>query len=430
VDAGRIVELERELARQRRVAEASYALHTTLDLDVLLHLILKAAAEGVEAERGTVFLLAEDETHLWSRVLSGDDRLEIRLPVGQGIAGAVARSGAAIRLDDAYADPRFDRSWDAKSGFRTRQVLCAPIRNREGKVVGVFQLLNRRAGPFLPEDEEFLAALSIHAALAVENARLHRAALEKERQEKEIGLARGVQRQLQPETAEARAGVITAAGMNELCEDATGDYYDLIENLPGGRLGVAIGDVSGHGLQAALVMAEARAFLRAFLRTAGSLVEAVNLLNEYLVPDMSGGRFISLFCALLDPETGLLEWSNAGQNPPLLLRAASRSVEPLRTTGRILGILDGPAVKAGAPAVLEPGDLLLLYTDGVTEARNAEGELFGEERLKAALAGVSAQEPPAILRGVRAALAAWTGRGPNEDDVTMVAVKRSQPAGS
>jgi len=422
--------MRRELARARRVAEASYLLHTTFDLDELLGLILEAAAEGVEAERGTVFLLSEDGRELWSRVLSGDDRLEIRLPVGQGLAGAVAATGEPVRLADAYADPRFDRSWDTRSGFRTRQVLCAPIRNRQGRVVGVFQLLNRKEGAFLPEDEAFLAALSVHAALAVENARLHRAALEQERQEREIGLARDVQRRLQPELAEARAGAIAAAGMNELCEDATGDYYDLVGGLPGGRLGVAIGDVSGHGLQAALVMAEARAFLRAFLRTAGSLVSAVNLLNELLVPDMSGGRFISLFAALVDPATGTLEWCNAGHNPPLLFRAGPRAAETLRATGRILGILDGPAVKPGAGLALEPGDVLLLYTDGVTEARSPSGELFGEARLQAALAAAAAEEPAGVLRGVRAALAAWTGRGGNEDDVTMVAVKRGAAAGS
>jgi len=414
-----------DVGRLQRLVDASYALHTTLDLDELLGLILGAASEGVSAERGTVFLLSDDGAELWSRVLSGDAKLEIRLPVGQGIAGAVAKSGEPVRLDDAYADPRFDRSWDTRSGFRTRQMLCAPIRNRDRRIVGVFQLLNKRGGPFTREDEEYLAALSVHAALAVENARLHKAALEKERQEREIGLARAVQRQLQPERSEARAGSILVAGVNELCEDATGDYYDFLAHLPGGRIGVAIGDVSGHGLQAALVMAAARAYLRAFVRTAPSLPAAMDLLNDFLVPDMRGGKFVSLFAAVIDESSGAMEWCNAGHNPPLLHRARDGSMSPLMATGRILGVLESANYRAGAPVVLAPGDAVLLYTDGVTEAKDPAGELFGDARLRATLSEGAGTEPAALLARVRAAVAAWTGRGPNQDDVTMVAVKRA-----
>ena len=163
--------------RLERLLEASYALHETLDLGELLRRILKVAAEGVGADRGTVFLLNEAEGKLWSRVLSGDEELEISLPVGQGLAGAVAVDGNAICIEDAYDDPRFDRTWDEKSGYRTRQVLCAPIQDRAGKLVGVFQLLNKDEGVFGDDDLSFLGNLSIHAALAIENAQLHASAI-------------------------------------------------------------------------------------------------------------------------------------------------------------------------------------------------------------------------------------------------------------
>jgi sigma-B regulation protein RsbU (phosphoserine phosphatase) len=411
-----------EIERLRKLVDASHALHSTLDLDQLLGLILTAAADGVGADRGTVFLLDGEE--LWSRVLSGDKKLEIRLPLGQGIAGAVAKTGETVRIEDAYDDPRFDRSWDAKSGYRTRTVLTAPIRNRAGGIVGVFQLLNKKGGFFVAEDERFLEGLSIHAALAVENARLHASALEKERYDREVKLAQGVQRQLQPERMTLRENGLHVAGMNELCEDATGDYYDVLAPLPEGRIGVAIGDVSGHGLQAALVMAEARAFLRAFAKTAPWLDRALALMNDALVPDMVGGKFLSLFVAVVDPKDGRMEWCNAGHNPPLLFRAADRSVKPLERTGRILGILPGEPCGPGAPLKLEPGDALLLYTDGVTEARGALGELFGPERLTSVLKGAADREPEAILDAVRASVRAFTGGARNDDDVTMVAVKR------
>ncbi len=412
-----------EFERLKKLVEASHALHSTLDLDQLLGLILETAADGVGADRGTVFLL--DGSELWSRVLSGDRKLDIRLPLGQGIAGAVAASGETVRIEDAYADPRFDRSWDKKSGYRTRTVLCAPIRNRAGGIVGVFQLLNKKRGPFDAEDERYLAGLSIHAALAVENARLHASALEKERYDREVKLAQGVQRQLQPERMGLSEGSLRVAGMNELCEDATGDYYDVLSPLPDGKVAVAIGDVSGHGLQAALVMAEARAFLRAFVKTAPWLDRALALMNDALVPDMSDGKFLSLFAALIDPHDGRMEWCNAGHNPPLLFQARDRVVRPLARTGRILGILPGEPCGPGEPVKMEKGDALLLYTDGVTEARGAGGELFGQERLEGALSGAAKHEPEAILDSVRGALRDFTGGAKNDDDVTMVAVKRA-----
>ena len=416
--------MQGDAARLQRLLEASYALHSTLDVDRLLTLILKTAADGVGAERGTVFLRRGDT--LWSRVLSGDERLEIELPVGKGIAGTVAKTGDTIRIDDAYADPRFDRSWDEKSGFQTKQVLCAPITDRDGKIVGVFQLLNKIEGGFDEADEEYLAGLSIHAALAVENAQLHSAMIEKERYDREVALAREVQRDLQPREYAKAVGAIHVAGLNEMCEDATGDYYDCVLELPGGRVAVVIGDVSGHGLQAALVMAQARAYLRAFVKTTDSIARVLELLNESLVPDLTGGRFITLFAAVVDPEGGRVEWSNGGHNPPLLRRADGEIVE-LRATDPLVGVLAGHEYRKGEPFELQPGDALLLYTDGITEARKEddEEELFEAMRLRETLLAAEGDAVDTI-HAIRAAVQAWTGGGRLDDDLTMMVVKRDR----
>jgi len=413
-----------DAARLQRLLEASYALHSTLDVDRLLALILKTAADGVGAERGTVFLRRGDT--LWSRVLSGDERLEIELPLGKGIAGTVAKTGETIRIDDAYADPRFDRSWDEKTGFKTRQVLCAPIKDRDAKIVGVFQLLNKVGGAFDEADEEYLAGLSIHAALAVENAQLHTAMIEKERYDREVALAQEVQRDLQPREYAKAVGAIHVAGLNEMCEDATGDYYDCVLELPGGRVAVVIGDVSGHGLQAALVMAQARAYLRAFVKTTDSIARVLELLNESLVPDLTGGRFITLFAAVIDPESGRVEWSNGGHNPPLLRRADGEVVE-LRATDPLVGVLAGHGYRPGEPFDLRPGDALLLYTDGITEARKEddEEELFETGRLREALLAAKGDAVDTV-HAIRAAVQAWTGDGRLDDDLTMMVVKRDR----
>jgi sigma-B regulation protein RsbU (phosphoserine phosphatase) len=415
--------LESELLREKRLTEASVALHTTLDLDEVLDLILKAACEGVEAERGTVFLLSDDGTELWSRVLQGAEHREIRLPVGRGIAGSVASTGEVVRIADAYEDARFDRTWDQRSGFRTRSILCAPIRARDGRIVGVFQLLNKTRGTFEAADARFLEALSVHASLALENARLHLSALEKERQDREIRLVQDVQRAFQPERSERRAGRVEVAGLNALCEDASGDYYDVVD-LSDGRLAVVLGDVSGHGLHAALVMAQARAFLRAFCATLRRVDDVMNRLNDFLARDLSAGSFMSMACVAVRPESGALEWVNAGHPPPLLRRAASGDVERLDASGRVLGVLPGADYRSEESHGLEPGDVLLLYSDGATEATSPTGEFFGEARLEALLAERGNGPPQALLDAVRDALARHRGHDRLHDDLTLVALRR------
>ena len=418
-----VADLKRQLSRQQHLLDASYALHTTLDLDELLMLILDAARRGVHADRGTVFLLSDDRTEIWSRVLQGDKNLEIRLPVGKGIAGTVAESGETINIVDAHDDDRVDASWDKKTGYRTRQILCAPIRRRDGEVIGVFQLLNKDKGDFDEHDEEFLASLSVHAALAIENARLHHSAIEKERQDREIALAQSVQRAFQPEHADKEAGQLIAAGMNELCEDASGDYYDFLD-LPSGRLGIVIGDVTGHGLGSSLVMAQARAFLRAFASTKETLQEVMQLLNDFLAADMTAGTFMCLCFGVIDPKTGEMEWCNAGHPPAMLLRASTGEIEELKATGPVLGIMPGAPYPSGESVTLEPGDTLLFYTDGITEAAQPGGDMFGFRRLRTELVQHASAGPQAVLDGIRDAAIEWSGQATFDDDLTLLALQR------
>jgi sigma-B regulation protein RsbU (phosphoserine phosphatase) len=416
--------LEHELSREKRLTEASYALHTTLDLGEILDMILGAACDGVDADRGTVFVVSQDGTEIWSKVLRGEESLEIRLPLGRGIAGMVAQNGETIRLEDAYGDERFDRSWDEETGYRTRGVLCHPIRSREGAVVGVFQLLNKREGAFDEADERYLDALSMHASLALENARLHASALEKERQDREIRLVQEVQRAYQPEQSTLAVEGLEVAGLNVLCEDASGDYYDFIP-IENGRYAIVIGDVSGHGLKSALIMAQARAFLRAYASTVSPLSSVLDRLDASLCHDMAAGRFMCLFVALVDPTGGALRWSNAGHPPPLLRRAGTGAIEELEPTGRVLGVLPDPSHREGEARTLEAGDVMLLYTDGATEACAPDGAMFGEERLRDLVAAAGDLCPNDLLGSVRDALRAWTGGDTLDDDLTLVALRKS-----
>lgn len=161
-----------QLNKLAKLIEASKIVNSTLDLEKLLGLILDSAVKSTEADRGTVYLVDSIKQELWSKVFGGENMIEIRLPIGKGIAGAVAQLGETINIPDAYADPRFNPEVDKRSGYRTRNILCMPMKNKDGTIIGVFQLLNKKDGPFTEDDEHFIDAFSAHASIAIENARL------------------------------------------------------------------------------------------------------------------------------------------------------------------------------------------------------------------------------------------------------------------
>jgi K+-sensing histidine kinase KdpD len=164
--------IESRFNKLQRLMEASKIINSTLDLDELLELILNSAAQSIQADRGTLYLVDDIKKELWSKVHQGTDMVEIRLPVGKGLAGYVAETGETILIPDTYADPRFNPDIDKRTGYRTRNMLCMPMKNKDRKIIGVFQLLNKNEGSFDNDDVSFIDALSAHASVAIENAHM------------------------------------------------------------------------------------------------------------------------------------------------------------------------------------------------------------------------------------------------------------------
>lgn len=170
-----------KLDKLNLLIEASKIVNSVIELDKVLILILDVATQSINADRGTLYLIDAATNELWSKVTQGSNMIEIRLPIGKGLAGYVAKTGETINIADAYKDPRFNPEIDKKSGYKTRNVLCMPMRNKDGVIVGVFQFLNKREGPFTSDDEAFIEALSVHAAIALENARMAKEMVQSER---------------------------------------------------------------------------------------------------------------------------------------------------------------------------------------------------------------------------------------------------------
>jgi len=173
--------VESRLDKLHRLIDASKIINSTLNVDKLLGLILEAATKSIEADRGTLYLVDSIKEELWSKVLQGSNMIEIRLPMGKGIAGYVAQTGETINIADAYKDSRFNPDIDRRTGYRTKSVLCMPMKNKDGKIIGVFQLFNKKDGAFGAEDEQFIDAFSAHASVAIENARMAQEMVQSER---------------------------------------------------------------------------------------------------------------------------------------------------------------------------------------------------------------------------------------------------------
>ena len=406
-----------EIERLRTIVEASKLINSSIEADALFDSILGVARDELGVERGTLYFVDEAKGEIWSKIADG---LAIRLPIGKGLAGTVAATGQPVILLDAYADPRFDRSQDQRSGFRTRSMLCVPIRNRDGRVVGVLQLLNKKTGSFGPHDLEFLAAISEHMAIAMENATLHLELLEKNRMERELQLGREIQSRLLPSPPCDVPGIELAA-RSVPCYEVGGDYYDFIE-FQNGDLGLVIGDVSGKGVAAALIMSSIQAALRMGAPLEDDLALLMTRLNGLLYRMAGGRKYVTFFFGRYEPETGEMHYVNAGHNPPLLV-TADGAIKEVASTGRPIGILPEAVYQEGA-LLIPRGATLFLYTDGLNEAANPQDEEFGMDRLRAVVSAAAREPVDGFAPRVLEAVHAFEEGAHATDDKTLVVLRR------
>jgi sigma-B regulation protein RsbU (phosphoserine phosphatase) len=331
---------------------------------------------------------------------------------GEGIIGHVIATGQTVIAPDVRLDPHYVQG---RAG--TISEIAVPIVSG-GSVIGALNLESNTLDAFSEADVEFLEFFAVAAAISIEKAVLHREMLEKHRIEQQLRIAKEVQLALLPAAGPSLEGY-DVAGTNVPSWEIGGDYFDYLPQ-PDGRLGVAIADVSGKGVPAALIMATFRAALRA-QRVGNMTLDAIaGRLNRILLDSMDSSRFVTAFYGLLEPRTGEFGFANCGHNPPLLLRAAGTR-ELLVSGGPALGMWHGATFEPGEAFVL-PGDTLVLYTDGVVEVMNPSGEMFGVERLEDVIRRQGAARD--LVDAVVDATRAFAGRRGYEDDFTLVIIRR------
>ena len=411
--------VDKKLQDLRTLLAVAQAMTGVRQLQPLLELIVASATRLVDADRTSLFLLEPDGS-LWTRV--AQDSTDIRLPPGFGIAGIVARTGQTIAIADAYEDPRFSREVDLKTGFRTRSILCVPLTTPSGSIVGVIEAMNKKGDlPFDADDEESLRALGSHAAVALETQRLLDGEVERRRMESEIELARKIQENLRPRTLPTPPWLCLAA-WQETAEKTGGDYYDVME-ASGGSFDLLVCDVSGHGLASTVLMSAARAYLRALHLVESNPQKLIEKLNRLISPDIPDDAFATLVACRIGP-AGDACYVSAGHLPPLVYRPRKGTFDTLEQTDIVLGYSADSTYHAHQIDRLERGDLVVLVTDGLHEAANPDGLLWGLDPVRDAIAAAAHEGAHGVIEALRAGVFGYSEKLFLADDITLLVAEK------
>ena len=402
------------------ISKVGITLLSSATLSETLEQIVTLVFEAVPADRCLIMMRDEGSEDLRVAVARLRDRAgevgEIR--VSRNVLDEVVIRGKSVLTSDAQHDPRFATGTVVLQGVRS--VLAVPLGVSE-KVFGIIYADSPIAeGRFTEDHLKVLTTLASVAAIRVENARLVEARLERERFERELALASEIQQRFQP-TAPPHIGGYELQGISFPCYEIGGDYYDFIER-DDGRLVIALGDVSGKGTAAALLMSSLHAAIHAQSASHDSLVATISAVNRYLADNIPANRFVTLFYAELDPESGALSFLNAGHNPPLIIHSAG-TVEQLASGGLPLGIKPDAEYREGRTQ-LQPGDVLVIYSDGVTEAVSPTGEEFGPTRLYEVVQRNVEASAAGIRDRIESSLTKFAQGTSAADDITLVIVKR------
>jgi sigma-B regulation protein RsbU (phosphoserine phosphatase) len=402
------------------ISKVSVTLLAPATLDEILRQISALVFEAVPAERCLIMLRDRADGELKARVAQlRDQRGEVgEIRVGRSIVEEVVGRGRAVLTSDAQHDPRFASSTMTIQGIRS--VLAVPLGVGD-KIFGMIYADSPLAEAKFTQDHlTVLTTLGSVAAIRVENARLAEEDLERERFERELQLAREIQQRFQP-TGAPHAPGYELQGISFPCYEIGGDYYDFIPR-PDGHIVIALGDVSGKGTSAALMMSSLHAAMHAQTSAHQTIAETIAAVNKYLAETIPLNRFVTLFCAELDPLTGVLTFINAGHNPPIIAHA-SGTMEQMAAGGIPLGITPDAAYREGRTQ-LHHGDVLVIYSDGVSETQNASGEEFGTMRLYDVVSRNLGESAAGIRDRIESALTKFAQGTDSVDDITLVIVKR------
>lgn len=390
----------------------------SLDLEVLLTRLLELSLFLVSGQVGSIVLASTSEVGEydcpieWGLPLEMASCLQTRqdVPIFQSV----------IESGDPIAACEFDGEADfhvVGADVYVESYLCVPLVSKK-RVLGAVSLVNCS---WNETDREILMTICGLASTSIENALLYQESIENERHQENLKIARDIQQRLYP-ASPPQLSWLDIASKTDPCDETGGDYFDFIAGEHDSKLTVVIGDVSGHGIGAALHMVAARSGLRANLVQGRELPQALGSLGDQLEADMEIEHFMTMAVTHFDHESSTVTYVNAGHDAPCIYRVATDDVEEFESTGMPLGLFPGQPYGLGETSRLEPGDVFLAMTDGVWEVNGLEGDMLGKDRMAEIFLELcrSNRDAEAIATGILDKVAEFTGGSPPRDDVTLV----------
>ena len=407
------------------ISRVSVALLSSLSLDETLKQVLDFVFEALPADHGYVMLFekipGQSEPELICKTLKTrkPTPAKTEVKISHSISEQVLKQGSSVLTSDAQQDPRFQQHQSiVLSGIRS--VMAVPLA-LEDRILGMIYVDSSFGTNRFNETQlQLLTLIAGVAAIRIENTRLLQLQAEQERLANELAVASEIQLRLHPATPPKIPGY-DMIGVSFPCYEVGGDYFDFIERKDG-RCVVALGDVSGKGTGAALLMSSLHAAVRAYVTTPATAPEVVSQINQYIYDNTPSNRYITFFYSELHPQTHELTFVNAGHNPPLLVRA-SGELEQLDIGGFPVGIMPFGTYEQAAVS-FHPGDVMIVYSDGVTESVNEDDDEFGESGLIDEMKKNLTRTAAGIRDRIDEALTRFAGKAKSVDDLTMVIVKR------
>jgi sigma-B regulation protein RsbU (phosphoserine phosphatase) len=342
----------------------------------------------------------------------------------EGLIGQVWQTGQAVCLNEFSEAPELAKM--RGSAFGSVSLMATALQYGD-QDLGVLALANGQMGaPFSQADFVVFKSIAEQSAFALYNAIIYSMANEKKRLDHDLEIARDIQRILLPSEAPAING-FQISGINVPARQVSGDYFDYIQ-VDQERLGVAIADVSGKGVPASLIMAICRSVLRAEAARNPSPADVLRKVNRQLYPDIKEDMFISMAYLILDHQHNGITLARAGHDSPLWYKRQSETVTPVKSPGMVVGIDSGSVfdrLTVDFPIPLERNDCLVLYTDGVTETLNSEGDEFGVDRMMQSVRVSANDGAQAIVKRIIEDVREFTGSIPQNDDMTLIAIRKT-----
>lgn len=423
-----IINDEIELNKLNLLMNLIGKINSNLEVEILLKEIMESTKIMMDSEASSLFILSKDKKKLTLTIPTGPATAEISgksIDSDHGIVGWVTQNEKSVVVNNVQIDHRFKGEITELNNFITRNLISVPLINHNGVLIGTLQAINRKDNKDFEEKlVPIFQSLANQAAIAIENAMLQKQLIEKERIDKELQVARIIQSGFWPKETPNIVNY-SVAGCSRTAKSVGGDYYDYIKIPDSLNWGFTVSDVSGKGVPASLLMATMRASLRSHVENQFNVSESMKKVNKLIYEDSPIDKFITSIYGTLDTENHTFTYVNAGHNNPFIIRLEENKLEELKVGGVMLGIMD-PVEFEEDTAYLNPGDKLILFSDGITEAQNTKGEFFEDERFEEWLLTNKNKSPFNMMIDLLNDLVEFSNGEPQSDDITIIILEREK----